>query len=141
MGDILMKILGFIIGAGIILGLIGFIIMLIQFAWAAANGKASVYLPWLPWLGSGSYTIKGKITINNDEDVQHQDSIKFDPMKQPMRIAPRPKPKKPKKQKPEWWHFLTEESIGSLIEKRRKKKAEADVRKNDPWQNSNFSGK
>lgn len=57
----------------------------------------------------------------------------YDPMKIGVRVAPRPKPKKPKRAKPEWWRFLTEESIGSLLEKRRKKKAEAESRKNDPW--------
>lgn len=40
---------------------------------------------------------------------------------------------KGKKAKPEWWRFLTEESIGSLLEKRRRKKAEGEACKNDPW--------
>lgn len=57
----------------------------------------------------------------------------YDPMKIGARVAPRPKPKKAKKPKPEWWRFLTEESIGSLLEKRRQKKAEAEACKNDPW--------
>lgn len=135
MGDILMKILGFIIGAGMLLGIIGFIIMMIQFAWAAANGRVSGFLPWMPWLGGGSYRIKGKITFNGD-DVQHQEVENYDPMKQPLRATRHSKPKKSKrkKQKREWWRFLTEESIGSLLEKRRKKKAEAEARKSDPWQ-------
>lgn len=62
-------------------------------------------------------------TVNDD----------YDPMKAGIRVAPHPKPKKAKKPKPEWWRFLTEESIGSLLEKRRLKKAEAEAHKNDPW--------
>lgn len=58
---------------------------------------------------------------------------KYDPMKVGLRVAPHPKPKKAKTPKPEWWRFLTEESIGSLLEKRRLKKAEAEALKNDPW--------
>lgn len=57
----------------------------------------------------------------------------YDPMKIGVHVAPRPKPKKPKRAKPEWWRFITEESIGSLLEKRRQKKAESEARMNDPW--------
>jgi hypothetical protein len=46
--------------------------------------------------------------------------------------TPHPKPRKVKKPKPEWWRFLTEESIGSLLEKRKRRK-EAKARANDPW--------
>lgn len=124
MGEILMKILGFIIVAGTILGLIGFIVMLIQFAWAVANGKASFFCPWMPWLGGGCYTIKGKINIYGKDEVPQEASADYDPMNQPLRVAPHSKPKMPKKKKPkpEWWRFLTEESIGSLLKKRRQRK-------------------
>lgn len=57
----------------------------------------------------------------------------YDLMKTGICVAPRPKPKKAKKPKPEWWRFLTEESIGSLLERRKLKKVEAEARKNDPW--------
>lgn len=128
-----MKILGFIIGAGMLLGLIGFIIMMIQFAWAAANGGVSGFLLWMPLLGVGSDRIKGKITFNG-ADVQNQEAENCDPMKQPLRVAHHSMPKKPMKKKPEWWRFLTEESFGSLLEKRHRKKAEDEARKCDPWQ-------
>lgn len=122
--------MGFILGVLFILGIIGFAVWMFGNLWKGNFGS----LPWLGF-GGGSYTIKGKITFTNDADVQHQESVDYDPMKQPVRVASHSKPKRPKKQKPEWWRFLTEESIGSLLEKRRKKKAEADARKNDPWQN------
>lgn len=122
--------MGFILGVLFILGIIGFAVWMFGNLWKGNFGS----LPWLGF-GGGSYTIKGKITFTNDADVQHQESVDYDPMKQPVRVASHSKPKRPKKQKPEWWRFLTEESIGSLLEKRRKKKAEAEACKNDPWQN------
>lgn len=122
--------MGFILGVLFILGIIGFSVWMFGNLWRGNFGS----LPWLGF-GGGSYTIKGKITINHDAEMCHQDSIDYDLMNQPLRVAPIQKPKKAKKQKPEWWRFLTEESIGSLLEKRRKKKAEDDARKNDPWQN------
>lgn len=128
MGEILIKIAGFIIGVLFLFGIIGFAVWAFGNIWRGNFGS----LPWLGF-GGGSYTIKGKITFTDDADVQHQESVDYDPMKQPVRVASHSKPKSPKKQKPEWWSFLTEESIGSLLEKRRKKKAEAEARKNDQW--------
>lgn len=129
MGEILMKILGFINGVLFLLGIIGFAVWTFGNLWRGNFGS----LPWLGF-GGGSYTIKGKITFNDDANIRHQENVDYDPMKQPLRVAPHSKPKKPKKPKPEWWRFLTEESIGSLLEKRRRKKAEAEGRKNNPWQ-------
>lgn len=130
-----MKILGFIIGAGMLLGIIGFFLWMLSIIYSR-NPFGGLYLPWMPWLGGGgNYTIKGKITINGEEKVPQETSADYDPMKQPLRVAPHSKPRMPKKkkQKPEWWRFLTEESIGSLLEKRRQRKAEAEARKSDPW--------
>lgn len=132
-----MKILGFIIGAGMLLGIIGFFLWMLSIIFSR-NPFGGLYLPWMPWLGGGgNYTIKCKITINGKGEVPQETSTDYNPMNQPLRIAPHHKPKltKKKKQKPEWWRFLTEESIGSLLEKRRKRKAEAEARKTDPLKN------
>lgn len=125
-----MKILGFLIGVGMIFGIVSFFGWMFVSMWKGNFGG-------LPWLGgfSGSYTIKGKITFVDKDEVTAipTNPDTYDPMKQPLRVAPHPKPRKPKKPKPEWWRFLTEESIGSLLEKRSQRKA-AKARKSDPWQ-------
>ena len=58
---------------------------------------------------------------------------KYHPIPTEHSVSPRIKPQKPKRRKPEWWRFLTEESIGSLLKKRRQRKKEAKARANDPW--------
>lgn len=118
-----------------LLGIIGFFLWMLSIIFSR-NPFGGLYLPWMPWLGGGSnYTIKGKITINGKGEVPQESSTNYDPMNQPLRVAPHSKQEMPKskKTKPEWWRFLTEESIGSLLEKRLKNKAETESRKSDPW--------
>ncbi|MCM1071815.1 MAG: hypothetical protein NC210_04990 [[Clostridium] fimetarium] len=64
------------------------------------------------------------------EQPSHMLNDDYGSMEVGKRIAVR---HKLKKTKPEWWRFLTEESIGSLLTRRSQKKAEAEARKNDPW--------
>lgn len=129
MGEILFKIFANIFMGSLLLGLIVFIVRLIV---AAFRGEFYCDLPWLPWLGGGNYTIKGQITIKeqNENALSHADATdNYDPMKIGLRVAPHTKPQKQKRHrpKPEWWRFLTEESIGSLLEKRRQKNRQKEI--------------
>lgn len=120
------------IGALFLFGIIGFAIWALGNVWRGNFGG----LPWLGF-GGGSYTIKSKITFDNSADAQLLENINHDPIKQRLQTATHSKPMKPKRQKPDWWRFLTEESIGSLLEKHRRKKASSDARKNTPGKYSN----
>lgn len=68
---------------------------------------------------------------NGDKTLAEID--KYHPIPTEHSVSPCIKPQKPKRRKPEWWRFLTEESIGSLLKKRRQRKKEAKARANDPW--------
>ena len=97
MGEFLMKILGFIIGAGILLGIIGFCLWMLSIIFSR-NPFGGLYLPWMPWLGGGChYTIKGKITINGKDEAPQGASTNYDTMSQPLCIVPHNSADKPMK--------------------------------------------
>lgn len=134
MGDILLKILGFIIGSGLFLGLIGFIVWMF-----VAIFRGDIYhcwLPWNPWMCGGSYKITGKITFGDSEKAKNCNQIpeNNDPWLK-VKVVPHRAPKKVRQsnRKPEWWRFLTEESIATLLEKRRRRKAMAMHEQDEPW--------
>ncbi len=131
MGDLLLKILGFIISSGLFLGLIGFIVWVL-----VAIFRGDIYhcwLPWLPWMGGGSYKITGKISFGDSEKKNcNQIQETSDPK---VKVEPYRAPKKVRQSnsKPEWWRFLTEESIATLLEKHRRRKAMVKNERDEPW--------
>lgn len=134
MGDILLKILGFIIGSGLFLGLIGFIVWML-----VAIFRGDIYhcwLPWNPWMCGGSYKITGKITFGDSEKENNCNQIpENNDLRLKVKVVPHRAPKKVRQsnRKPEWWRFLTEESIATLLEKRRRRKAMAMNEQDEPW--------
>ena len=134
MGDILLKILGFIIGSGLFLGLIGFIVWIL-----VAIFRGDIYhcwLPWNPWMCAGSYKITGKITFGDSEKAKNCNQIpENSDSRLKVKVVPHRAPKKVRQsnRKPEWWRFLTEESIATLLEKRRRRKAMDMNEQDEPW--------
>lgn len=134
MGDLLLKILGFIIGSGLFLGLIGFIVWVL-----VAIFRGDIYhcwLPWMPWMGGGSYKITGKITFGDSEKKKNCNQIQeISDQWLKVKVVPHRAPKKVRQsnRKPEWWRFLTEESIATLLEKHRRRKAMVKNERDEPW--------
>lgn len=141
MEDFLFKILGFLIGGGLFLGLIIFIIWM--FVAMFRGDFYHCWLPWMPWSG-GSYKITGTISFENQpgsKTPDHEQTRLPQPAETKdiflkIRQVPHPAPKKVKQKrvKPEWWCFLTEESIGSLLEKRQQRKASRKHEQDNSWQ-------
>ena len=86
-------------------------------------------------MGGGSYKITGKITFGDSEKKNcNQIQETSDPWLK-VKVEPHRAPKKVRQsnRKPEWWRFLTEESIATLLEKHRRRKAMVKNEQNEPW--------
>lgn len=119
MANFFITLFAWIFWGGILLGLIYFIGWMIWYAYMLATGRICYINFW-------TFVIlpkkkKKRKPYNPQTDYIYTGGY-----------SPR-KNGKPRKVKPEWWRFLTEESIGSLLEKRKQKKKDADARANDPW--------
>ncbi|MCM1065945.1 MAG: hypothetical protein NC418_00035 [Muribaculaceae bacterium] len=79
-------------------------------------------------------SIKGQREVPCD-DVPDTNEDRSTFYLQQVRIVPvrSAKPKPRRVRKPKWWRFLTEETLGTIMERRRRKEAEAKARENDPW--------